>query len=101
MGGGRGERHEADRLALLRAHGRGTTSFQTLGLRWWGDDAGGVGFVEVGGAWVAAGGPVSATGDASRLVEAFCAAAPGRVCFFAAEDDFPTSDALVRLKVGE
>jgi phosphatidylglycerol lysyltransferase len=101
MHGGRGERHEADRLAVLRAHGRGTTSFQTLGLCWWGDDAGGVGFVEVGRAWVAAGGPVGAPGDASNRVAAFCAAAPGRVCFFAAEDDFPISQGWVRLKVGE
>lgn len=101
MDGARGEPHEADRLALVRAFGRDTTSFQTLGLRWWGDEAGGVGFVEVGGAWVAAGGPVCGPEDAARLVEAFRAAAPGRVRFFAAEDDFPRSDALVRLKVGE
>jgi phosphatidylglycerol lysyltransferase len=78
-------------LELLRQFGRDTVSFQGLesGCRYFFDgDDGMVAFVDTGGAWVGAGGPVAAPGRIAEVAERFADAATAqsrRACFFAAE----------------
>ena len=94
-------------LALLKQHGWNSTSFQILesGFRYWfdGDDAC-VAYVEVGGAWVAAGAPVAAPTRIVEVAERFVAAAraEGRRCtFFAAGAPLVETGALDALQIGE
>ena len=90
----------------VRRFGRDTVSFQTLesGYRYWfdGDDAM-VAFVDTGGAWVAAGGPMAPPEQLARTALHFIDAARAqdrRACFFAAEA--PLVDAgLSALHIGE
>jgi phosphatidylglycerol lysyltransferase len=91
---------------LVRRHGRDTVSFQGLetGYRYFfdGDDAL-VAFVDTGGAWVAAGGPIA---PAARIVEVahrFADAAIAqrrRACFFAAEQALVAAG-LPAIRIGE
>jgi lysylphosphatidylglycerol synthetase-like protein (DUF2156 family) len=90
-------------LELLRRHGRDTVSFQVLeaGYRYFfdGDDAL-VAFVDTGGAWVAAGGPVAPAARVAEVAERFAEAAIAqsrRACFFAAEQ----THGLPALQIGE
>ena len=94
-------------LVLLERHGWNATSFQTLeaGFHYWfdGDDAC-VAYVQTGGAWVVAGGPIC---DAARLSDV-CArfsdaarAAGRRVAFFAAEQRLLDRGRLDGTYVGE
>jgi phosphatidylglycerol lysyltransferase len=91
---------------LLRRYGRDTVSFQCLegGFRYFfdGDDAV-VGFVDTGGAWVAAGGPVAPAARMTEVAARFADAAMAqarRACFFAAEQPM-ASAGLPALLVGE
>jgi lysylphosphatidylglycerol synthetase-like protein (DUF2156 family) len=78
-------------FSIVRHHGHDTVSFQTLesGYNYWfdGEDAY-VAYLDTGGAWVAAGGPVAPRERVADVAHAFCAAARAadrRACFFAAE----------------
>ena len=76
---------------LVREHGRDTVSFQGLetGFRYWFDGDGAcVAYVDTGGAWVAAGGPIAPPARAADVAQRFADAARvhrRRACFFAAE----------------
>lgn len=90
---------------LIRRMGRDTVSFQGLesGYRYWfdGDDAV-IAFVDTGGAWVAAGGPIAPPERALEVVDRFAYAAAAqdrRACFFAVEGSLTA--ALPALLVGE
>jgi len=94
-------------LALLERHGWNATSFQILepGFRYWfdGDDAC-VGYVDTGGAWVAAGPPIAATADLVGTAERFVAAARAvgrRACLFATESRFVDASQWRSLRIGE
>ena len=91
---------------LVRRLGRDTVSFQGLesGYHYFfdGDDAV-VAYVDTGGAWVAAGGPIAATerlGDVAARFVAAAAAAGRRACFFAAEQALVDTQ-LPALRIGE
>jgi lysylphosphatidylglycerol synthetase-like protein (DUF2156 family) len=92
-------------LDLLRRFGRDTVSFQGLerGYRYFFDEDAMVAFVDTGGAWVGAGGPVAHPGRVAEVAERFAevAAAQGRrACFFAAEQDLVDAG-VPALRVGE
>ncbi len=103
------EADERDRvLALLRAHGWNTTSFQVLehGFSYWFDPSGEacVAYVDTGGAWVAAGAPIAPEDDVAACAERFVEAARRarrRACFFAVEERFAATPALASLPIGE
>ncbi len=103
------ERDERDRvLALLRAHGWNTTSFQVLehGFSYWFDPEGEgcVAYVDTGRAWVAAGAPIGPEGDVARCADRFIDAARRarrRACFFAVEERFASSPSLASMPIGE
>ena len=93
---------------MLR-HGLSATSFQTVqaGFRyfWCGPEAC-IAYVDTGGAWVAAGGPIAAPEARAAAVSAFLAAASSsrvRACFFAVEEPLraASGEALRRLGIGE
>lgn len=94
-------------LALLQKHGWNATSFQILepGLRYWFDaDRACVAYVDTGGAWVAAGAPICATGQLSRAANDFIAAARQagrRAVFFAVEPRFLEATGMPSQQVGE
>ncbi|MFW6051493.1 MAG: phosphatidylglycerol lysyltransferase domain-containing protein [Myxococcota bacterium] len=75
---GSGERARAH--AIVRRHGRASTSFQTLerGLRLHFDGDGYVAYCEAGRAWVAAGGPVAAPERVDAVARSFVAEARRR-----------------------
>lgn len=90
---------------LIQRYGRDTVSFQGLesGYRYFfdGDDAV-VAYVDTGGAWVAAGGPIAPPGRMIEVAGRFAHAAEDdgrRACFFAAE--VPLADQLNSLQIGE
>jgi phosphatidylglycerol lysyltransferase len=94
-------------LAILKRHGWNATSFQILepGFRYWfdGDDAC-VGYVDTGGAWVAAGAPVAPVerfGEISARFAAAAAAARRRVCCFATESRFHDVAGWASLRIGD
>ncbi len=94
-------------LALLRAHGWHTTSFQVLepGFRYWfeGEHAC-VAYVDTGRAWVAAGAPIAARGRLREVAEAFRAravAAGRRVAFFGTESAFLREVPWRALRIGD
>ncbi|MGE5181649.1 MAG: phosphatidylglycerol lysyltransferase domain-containing protein [Acidobacteriota bacterium] len=91
---------------LVRRHGHDTVSFQGLetGYRYFfdGDDAL-VAFVDTGGAWVAAGGPVAPPARVVQVAHHFAEAAMAqrrRACFFAAEQALVEAG-LPALRIGE
>ena len=93
-------------FALIRELGFDTVSFQGLetGYRYWfdGDDAM-VAFVDTGGAWVAAGGPISPRERVGDVAARFADAARSqdrRACFFAAESALADA-AFPALQIGE
>jgi lysylphosphatidylglycerol synthetase-like protein (DUF2156 family) len=93
-------------LPLLRAHGRDTVAAQILepGFRYWFDGDAVVAFVEVGRAWVAAGGPIAAPARVAEVARGFVAAAASsrrRACFFAAEQGLLDALALPTIAIGE
>lgn len=90
---------------LVRRFGRDTVSFQGLepGFRYWFDDDAMVAFVDTGGAWVAAGGPIAPPhrlADAAARFADAAAAQDRRVCFFAAEQALVDAG-LPALQIGE
>ncbi|MFO0577657.1 MAG: DUF2156 domain-containing protein [Polyangia bacterium] len=94
-------------LALLKRHGWNATSFQILepGYRYFfhGADAC-VAYVETGGAWVAAGAPIAASGELQSVAAAFIAAARAagrRASFFGTELRFADAAPLTSLCIGE
>ncbi|MFW5875104.1 MAG: phosphatidylglycerol lysyltransferase domain-containing protein [Myxococcota bacterium] len=91
--------------AIVRRHGRASTSFQTLehGLRYHFDGDGYVAFAEVGRAWVAAGAPVSAPGRAAEVARSFVEAArrAGRRPRFFGVDASLDRQALRHTRIGE
>jgi len=91
---------------LIRQLGRDTVSFQGLesGYRYWFDgEESLVAYVDTGGAWVAAGGPIAPPDRLADIATRFAEAASRqrrRACFFAAEQ--PLVDAgLPALQIGE
>ena len=77
-------------LELIRRYGRCTVSFQGLGdeFRFWFDGEAVVAYVDTGGAWVAAGGPIAPVDRLGEVATKFAAVAheaERRACFFAAE----------------
>ncbi|MEP6765748.1 MAG: DUF2156 domain-containing protein [Gemmatimonadaceae bacterium] len=98
-------------LALLEQFGYTATAFQTLapGMRHWFDtnddhDIGFVGFIDTGSAWVVAGEPVAARGDAIAVAERFVKHAHAnrkRVAFFATEGALASSPRFRRVLIGE
>jgi phosphatidylglycerol lysyltransferase len=95
-------------LELLKKHGWNSTSFQILepGFEYWFDDDGDacVGYVDTGGAWVAAGPPVAAhdriAGVLQRFVDA-AAKAGRRVSCFGTEDRFNELVGWPAIRIGE
>ncbi|WP_163999477.1 bifunctional lysylphosphatidylglycerol flippase/synthetase MprF [Pyxidicoccus caerfyrddinensis] len=95
-------------LELLRQYGWNATSFQVLqpGFCYWFDPAGDacVAYVDTGGAWVAAGGPIASPERLPAVVAGFQEAARAkgrRVCFFATEPRFTQLVPMQALPVGE
>ena len=88
---------------LVRRFGRDTVSFQGLesGYRYFFDgDDGLVAFVDTGGAWVAAGGPIAPAARMLEVAHRFTDAAIAqarRACFFAAEHELDGA----ALQIGE
>ena len=99
---------EADRvrvLGLLQRHGWTATSFQILepGFQYWFDDDACIGYVDTGGAWVAAP-PVGAPERFADLTQRFAEAARAerrRVACFAAEQRFVETTAWTSLRIGD
>jgi phosphatidylglycerol lysyltransferase len=94
-------------LELLRRFGWNTTSFQVLepDFRYWfdGDDAC-VAYVDTGGAWVAAGGPLATEERLGELAKGFVAEARRRgrrAVFFAVEKRLLHAYPMQSLQVGE
>ncbi len=94
-------------MALLERHGRDTMSFLTLEsrFRYWfhGPDAC-VAYVDTGGAWVAAGGPIAAVEREAEVMGAFAAAARTagrRVRFFGVEHELAADVRFDVLHLGE
>ena len=90
---------------LVQRHGHDTVSFQGLesGYDYFfdGDDAV-VAYVDTGGAWVAAGGPIAPAERVADVARRFGEAAQDhgrRACFFAAEEDL--AHQLSSLQIGE
>ncbi len=94
-------------LALLRAHGWNTTSFQVLepGFRYWfdGQDAC-VAYVDTGRSWVVAGRPIAPDARLREVAEAFraeAASAGRRVVFFGTEPAFLRAVPWHALRIGD
>ncbi len=93
-------------LDLLRVYGWNSTSFQVLepGFLYWFHDGGCVAYVDTGGAWVAAGAPITAKADLAAAAEHFVEAAREagrRACFFAVERRFADLAGLDSFLIGE
>ncbi len=95
-------------LQLLKRYGWNATSFQVLesGFRYWFDPKGDacVAYVDTGGAWVAAGGPITSPERIAEVVVCFEAAAHAegrRVCFFATERRFSELVPAEAMLIGE
>ncbi|NMO23263.1 phosphatidylglycerol lysyltransferase domain-containing protein, partial [Pyxidicoccus fallax] len=102
------EGEQARVLELLRRYGWNATSFQVLqpGFRYWFDPAGDacMAYVDTGGAWVTAGGPIAAPERLPAVVAGFqeaARAAGRRVCFFATESRFTRLVPMEELPIGE
>ena len=94
-------------LELLRRHGWNTTSFQVLepDFSYWfdGDDAC-VAYVDTGGAWVVAGGPLAPEERLGEVAQRFTAAARAhgrRAAFFAVEQRLLDALPLEATPIGE
>ncbi len=94
-------------VALLERHGWNATSFQILepGFRYWFDgEHACVGYVDTGGAWVAAGPPIAAHDQLAAVSERFVAAARAagrRASMFATEARFHEASHWPSLRIGE
>ncbi|HSD91178.1 MAG TPA: DUF2156 domain-containing protein [Kofleriaceae bacterium] len=94
-------------LALLVQHGWNSTSFQILepGFEYWFDgDEACVGYVDTGGAWVAAGPPVAAPERIGEVLAKFVAAAEQhgrRVSCFGTEERFTAIANWPAVRIGE
>ncbi len=94
-------------LALLRRHGWNATSFQVLepGFRYWlPDDDACVAYVDTGGAWIAAGAPLTTTERLGEVAERFHRDARGsgrRVAFFGVEQRVVDALGWPSLLIGE
>ncbi|UQA55810.1 DUF2156 domain-containing protein [Polyangium aurulentum] len=94
-------------LALLRRHGRATTSFQVLepGLKYVfeGEEAC-VAYLDTGAAWVAAGPPIAPVEVTASIAKWFCARAAEagkRACFFSVDRAFAEEAGLDAIAIGE
>lgn len=94
-------------LELLRRFGWNTTSFQVLepDFRYWFDGDGAcVAYVDTGGAWVAAGGPLASEDRLGEVARAFVEEARRRgrrAVFFAVESRLLHAYPMASLQVGE
>jgi phosphatidylglycerol lysyltransferase len=94
-------------LALVRAYGWNSTSFQVLepGFRYFfEDDGAAVAYVETKRAWIAAGAPLCAEDRLTAVSRAFVAAARAagrRACFFSTEARFASQVPFASLRIGE
>jgi phosphatidylglycerol lysyltransferase len=95
-------------LQLLKRHGWNSTSFQVLepGFCYWFDEErqACVAYVDTGGAWVAAGAPITQPEHFAAVVSGFEAAAHAqgrRVCFFGTEQRFTAAAPVQVLPIGE
>jgi len=94
-------------LAVLRRHGWNATSFQVLepGFRYWfADDDACAAYVDTGGAWVAAGAPLTAAHRVGEVAERFRGAAHAaqrRVAFFGVEQRLVEALPWPSLLIGE
>ncbi|MFL5346520.1 MAG: phosphatidylglycerol lysyltransferase domain-containing protein [Hyalangium sp.] len=102
------QREHEQVLRLLKQYGWNATSFQVLesGFRYWFDPKGDacVAYVDTGGAWVAAGGPITSRERVAEVVASFEAAARAqgrRVCFFATEKRFSELVPVEAMLIGE
>jgi phosphatidylglycerol lysyltransferase len=94
-------------VTLLERHGWNATSFQILepGFRYWfdGEDAC-VGYVDTGGAWVAAGPPIAPHDQLAAVSDRFALAARAagrRASMFATETRFQEASNWPALRIGE
>ncbi|MCC6243903.1 MAG: DUF2156 domain-containing protein [Gemmatimonadaceae bacterium] len=101
-------RNDARALRHIAQWGRTATAFQALnpGIAHWFDDAdrGMVGYMDTGGAWVAAGETIAAEEHVVAVAERFVQAAHAagrRVCFFATEGGLAASTEMRRLLIGQ
>lgn len=100
------QRERDDVLARLVRHGGEAVAFQALqpGFAFWREADAGVGYVDTGVAWVAAGAPIAAEGREREAAERFVAsarAAGRRACFFAVSDAFVSASGLAATRIGE
>ncbi len=100
-------RDDARALLLVARFGHTATAFQVLGRglsHWFDAECGMVAYFDTGSAWVAAGEPVCARGDAIAVAERFVEAAQvarRRVCFFATEGVLAASPRFHRTRIGD
>jgi phosphatidylglycerol lysyltransferase len=102
----RGRRRERDPLALVREHGRSSTSFQILvsDVRHFVHEHGCVGYRALGDVWVALGGPIAPPEHEDEVARAFVAEARRqrmRARLFGVEGGTCGSEAFARTYVGE
>lgn len=93
-------------LQMLRSHGRAAASFQILtsDLSYWFAGQACVAYADVGGAWVALGGPIGpkeTEAETTRLFMEEARRRGKRVRFFAFESQVPTDAGLTALHIGE
>ncbi|MEY4507910.1 MAG: hypothetical protein RLZZ450_32 [Pseudomonadota bacterium] len=93
-------------LQMLRSHGRAAASFQILtsDLNYWFAGQACVAYADVGGAWVALGGPVGPKereAETTRLFVEEARRRGKRVRFFAFESEVPAGAGLTALHIGE
>ncbi len=99
---------QTDAIALVRAHGRSSSSFQSLAanLRHWFDPSreACVAYNDVGDAWVAVGNGLAPREHQPAVMDAFARegrARGKRVRFFASEGELPSASSFSALQVGE
>lgn len=93
-------------MQMLRSHGRAAASFQILtsDLNYWFAGQACVAYADVGGAWVALGGPIGPKeleGETTRLFIEEARRRGKRVRFFAFENEIPADAGLTALHIGE
>lgn len=96
----------SDAFALVKKHGRNTTSFQALaeGMQHWIEGDACVAYTETGGSWVAAGGPITSEEREIEVMERFAEVArqaKRRVRFFALERDVTEQSSFTALHIGQ
>jgi phosphatidylglycerol lysyltransferase len=93
-------------MQMLRSHGRAAASFQILtsDLNYWFSGQSCVAYSDVGGAWVALGGPIGPKEREAEVTRQFIQEARRRgkrVRFFAFENEVPVDAGLTALHIGE